>query len=77
MLILECVEQKKECSGPKGGGLLPISSLGSRHCSGVATGWIVACTAGVPAITIKNQRARARWRAWEGLLQQASLGALS
>ena len=40
MLILECVEQK-ECSG-----LLPISSLRSRHCSGVATGGIVVCTTG-------------------------------
>ena len=46
MLILECVEQKKECRGPKWGGLLPISSLRSRHCSGVATGGIVVCTAG-------------------------------
>ena len=46
MLILERVEQKKECRGPKWGGLLPISSLRSRHCSGVATGGIVVCTAG-------------------------------
>ena len=37
MLILECVEQKKEYRGQKKGGLLPISSLGSRHCSGVST----------------------------------------
>ena len=48
MLILECVEQKKECKGPKWGGLLPISSLGSRYCSGVMTGGPVACTEGVP-----------------------------
>ena len=48
MLILECVEQKKECRGPKLGRLLPISSLGSRHCSRVATGGTVACMAGAP-----------------------------
>ena len=54
MLILECVEQKKECRGPKWGGLLPISSLGSRHCSGVKTGGTVACTAGAPARTTED-----------------------
>ena len=38
MLNLECVEQKKEYKGSKWGGLLPISSLGSQHCSGVTIG---------------------------------------
>ena len=56
MLILECVEQKKECRGPKWGGLLPISSLGSRHYSGVATGGTAVCTAGAPACTTKDLR---------------------
>ena len=56
MLILEFVEQKKECKGPKWGGLLPISSLGSQHCSGVETGGTVA---GTPASTTENPRARA------------------
>ena len=59
MLILECVEQKKECRGPKWGGLLPISSLGSRHCRGVEIGGTVACTVGAPRA----------WGAWEGLSQ--------
>ena len=56
MLILECVEQKKECRGPKW--VLPISSLGSRHCSGVVTGGTAACMAGAPTLTTKNLRTR-------------------
>ena len=59
MLILECVEQKKECRGPKLGGLLPISSLGSRHYSGVATGGTMTCTAGVPALITEDSHVRA------------------
>ena len=51
MLILECVEQKKKCKGPKWGGLLPISNPGSRYCSGVAAGGTAACTVGAPACT--------------------------
>ena len=38
MLILVCVEQKEKVQGVKWGGLLPISSFVSRHCSGVSTG---------------------------------------
>ena len=36
------------------GGLLPIFSLVSRHCSGVATGGPAACTAGAHAHTTKD-----------------------
>ena len=46
--------------GIKWGGLLPIFSLVSRHCSGVATGGAAACTAGTPTRTTKDLRARAR-----------------
>ena len=73
MLILECVEQKKECRGPNWVGLLPISSYGSRHCSGVATGGPVACTVGSPARTTEDLR----MRELACLGRQASLGALS
>ena len=65
MLILECVEQKKKCKGPKWDGLLAISSLGSRYYSDVATGGNEACMAGVPAHTTEDLRAPARGRAWE------------
>ena len=45
MLVLQYVEQKekKKVQVIKWGGLLPISSFGSRHYSGVATGktWCV------------------------------------
>ena len=67
MLILECVEQKKECRGSKWGGLLPISNLESRHCSGVATGETVTCMAGALARTTEDPRSRVHRRAWEGL----------
>ena len=61
--------KRRSAGDKKRGGLLPISSLGSRHCSGVVTGGTVACTTDVLV--------RARLHAWEGLLRQASLGALS
>ena len=54
MLILECVEQKKECRGQKWGGLLPISSLGSRHCSGVEIRGTMACTVGAHVRTTED-----------------------
>ena len=54
MLILECIEQKKECRGPKWGRQLLISSLESRHYSGVAIVGTVACTAGAPARTTED-----------------------
>ena len=57
MLITECVEQKKKCKGQKWGGLLPISSLGSRHCSGVTLRGTAACMAGAPARMTKDLRA--------------------
>ena len=66
MLILECVELKKEYRGPKWGGLLPISSLGSRHCSGVEIRGTMACTAGAPARKNRGPP-HALGRAWEGL----------
>ena len=44
-----CRTKRKKCKGPKWGGLLPISSFGSRHCSGVATIGATECTTGVPA----------------------------
>ena len=50
---------KERCRGPKWGGLLPISSLGSRHYSHVETGGTVACTAGTLARTTENPPARA------------------
>ena len=53
MLVLECVKKKKIVHGTKWGGLLPISSLGSQHCSGVATGGPAACTTGAPMHTIE------------------------
>ena len=58
MLILKCVEQKKECKGPKWGGLLPISSLESRHCNDVTIGGLAACTAGMRADTTEDLHAR-------------------
>ena len=57
MLILECVEPKKECKGSKWGELLSIFSLVLRHSSGVATRGTVACKAGAPACTIEYLRA--------------------
>ena len=60
MLILECVEQKKECRGQKWGGLLPISNLGSRHCSGVATGRTMESMVGALACTTEDPHAPAR-----------------
>ena len=59
MLILECVEQKKKCKGPKWGGLLPISSFGSWHCSGDTKGGTVACTTGASASMTEDLSARA------------------
>ena len=47
-------KKKYMCKGPKWDGLLPISSLGSRHYSGVATGGTVVCTTGAPARTTKD-----------------------
>ena len=38
MLVLQYVEQKEKVQVIKWGGLLPILSFGSRHCSGVLTG---------------------------------------
>ena len=48
---------KEECKGPKRGGLLSISSLGSRHYSGVAIEGTAVCMAGVPAIKTEDLRA--------------------
>ena len=64
MLVLQYVEQKERVQGIKWGGLLPISSFGSQHCSGVVTGR--ACHAQQsacahdrgPARTTKDLRAR-------------------
>ena len=44
----------------KWGGLLPISSFGSRHCRGVATVRATACKLGVLAHTTEGLHARAR-----------------
>ena len=61
--------------GTKWGGLLPISNFGSRHSRWCHDRNGVGSAIGTPVSPIKHLCARRHL--WEGLLLQASLGALS